>query len=454
MLHEINSIDIPVASRFDPINFKLRRGHRVGIMISLITTFFVISPILLLYTSGYRYDFNAKKIKKTGSISIDIEPKDAQVYINDIRIKQSMPIRLNNRAHGTYKIRIEKEGFKTWEQSMILESNQTVYVKQTKLLKNRLPEYIAYASSTPLFLYASQGQEENFALFKHENGYEFVSLKNTYENELRSIERYEKEPEISLSPFHQSALVKIKKDYASEFEVLSLKNATKKIVHRSPAEIPVEWQWSKRDGEIYLRQASTIYKKDIYGLDKVLGASDAKIWYVEYPETVWLMKNQTLELFNDPKIHYELPADTFQIIDINQARIISRGSSGFSIIDRTKNSAEAVSHIGAEHLYFNEANNEWWVWSDFEFWKIQEKGEVELVNRYAKKITEIRPLNRFGLTLLADEAGLNAQNPGYTPTQNLYGAEEIKELEVSIPDQTIYFIGKLGKKEGLFQLEY
>lgn len=423
-------------------------------MISLIIAFFAVSPILLLYTSGYRYDFNSKKIKETGSISIDIEPKDANIYINDILVKQSMPVRLNNRAPGTYKIRIEKEGFKTWEQNVAVESSQTVYIKQNSLLKDRLPEYIEVPSSTPLFLFGSQDQEETFALFKNENGYEFASLKNNDGKGLETIEVYEKEPNISLSSFHKTALIETKEEETKKLELLSLKNATKKTVHTTSIEAPLESQWSKRDGEIYLRQSSIIRKKDIYGLDKVLGNAEARLWYVEYPETIWILKDKVIELLNLSNISYAVPADTMEIIDINQYRIITRGSSGFSVINRMAEEPETTRQIPAEHIYFNATHNEWWVWSDFEFWKITEKGKTELISRYAKKIAHIKPLNAEGLSLLVDESGLNAQNPGYAPTQQLYSSEEVTEVEVSSRDQIIYFIGKLGTKQGLFRLEY
>ena len=101
---------------------KLTRPVRLGIMLFLIAVFCIAAPAIILYTAGYRYDFKTQKIKQTGVISIDVLPRSAAVFLNDVRIQKSLPIRLPNRAPGAYRLRIEADGYKPWEKDITVES--------------------------------------------------------------------------------------------------------------------------------------------------------------------------------------------------------------------------------------------------------------------------------------------------------------------------------------------
>jgi len=96
----------------------LTRTVRRAIMLSLISAFFIISPLIIFYTAGYRYDFAEQIIKQTGVISIDIKPVNAIVYLNDVQIKKKIPIRLPNRAPGTYHLKITAPGYQLWEKDI------------------------------------------------------------------------------------------------------------------------------------------------------------------------------------------------------------------------------------------------------------------------------------------------------------------------------------------------
>ena len=46
---------------------------RFTIMIFLIASFFIISPLIILYTIGYRYDIRTGIVRETGVLSIDVQ---------------------------------------------------------------------------------------------------------------------------------------------------------------------------------------------------------------------------------------------------------------------------------------------------------------------------------------------------------------------------------------------
>ena len=122
-------------------DIRLTRTFRLAFMITLIATFFIVSPIIILYTAGYRYDFNIFQVRKTGVITIDAEPTDAQVFLNDVALDTSIPIRLTNRAPGSYDVRIERDGFLPWQKNVHVESTQTSYVTDIYLFLDVLATF-------------------------------------------------------------------------------------------------------------------------------------------------------------------------------------------------------------------------------------------------------------------------------------------------------------------------
>jgi len=51
--------------------------------LAAIIIFLIIAPILILYTTGYRYDFHTHKIILTGSFFIETIPQDTDIYLNN-----------------------------------------------------------------------------------------------------------------------------------------------------------------------------------------------------------------------------------------------------------------------------------------------------------------------------------------------------------------------------------
>src|SRR3989338_10563832 len=116
------------------------------ILVTFIVAFFLITPLMLLYTTGYRYDWKAGIIRETGGLSIDATPVDADVYLNDLPLDSSLPIRLKNITPKKYHIKISARGYFDWEKEIIVERKQTTYIKDIQLLKKNEPVKIQTAS--------------------------------------------------------------------------------------------------------------------------------------------------------------------------------------------------------------------------------------------------------------------------------------------------------------------
>lgn len=80
--------------------------------------FLTAAPFFALYSQGYRFDFDNKKITQTGGLFFKILPKQTEIYINGNLAKKTDfffgSALIENLLPKSYKVEAKKEGFKTW----------------------------------------------------------------------------------------------------------------------------------------------------------------------------------------------------------------------------------------------------------------------------------------------------------------------------------------------------
>ncbi|MBC7195055.1 MAG: PEGA domain-containing protein, partial [Caldisericia bacterium] len=123
----INSCDKIEIGNYS-ISFTVLSPERV---ISKSTILFITIPsLLILLTLLFIFLFKPSIFGiKTGTLSIDSEPKEAKVYINDT-YKGLTPIKLTLNT-GKYKVRLLKENYKEIIQDTEVEENKTTELKLT-----------------------------------------------------------------------------------------------------------------------------------------------------------------------------------------------------------------------------------------------------------------------------------------------------------------------------------
>ena len=113
-----------------------------------------------------------------------------------------------------------------------------------------------------------------------------------------------------------------------------------------------------------------------------------------------------------------------------------------------------VQRIQAESVTFNSGTHEWIVWSPWELWTIYEDGNATLLNRTGDPIQFVRPLDDFGVLLVATQNSLTAFNPGYYVTQKILDVSNIREVRVHQKQRKILFTKTSEGTEELFELNY
>lgn len=421
-------------------------------MVFLILLFLIISPIVILYTIGYRYDFASHTVRQTGAISIEVEPKNAQVYINDIYFNEKMPIELTNRTPGIYSVRLEQEGYKTWEKDITVESNGTTYIRNISLIKDEIPAKVLIRSELSS-VHGTPSSKSILSLQKNIRGYELVS--HSPENEtMQTIETFSTTPEIHASPFSSIALTLSKTKSGTLFTLFDTKDTKKQSVKNIPLTSQHSYQWNKKEKEVYINIDSEIEMLDIDGNNKTIGSVSSTEWFVEYPRTIWAIQDSVLLLQNNPEIAYSIPKNTEQIIDITKERIVLKTSQDIVLIHRNKSPEEAITRLPAHSWSFNTEKNVWWVWSDFELWSIYDDGGFTLVERSSNKIDRVLPFDTDDVTLIIDAEGGRVFNPGLFPTQDVFNANNINWASTNPEERILYFTRTEEDKLELYKLNY
>jgi hypothetical protein len=162
---------------------------------SFIVAFLIIAPILLLYTSGFSYNFKKGSLQKTGALVLETEPTGALIYLNDQLIPEKTPARLNNITPDNYEIRIEKAGYYPWSKKLSVKDQETTFAENIVLFKNIDPTMVTESDID----WWSFSPNQKFALYQTSAG---LSLLDTSNKKTRLLE--ENMPEISSAAWSKS----------------------------------------------------------------------------------------------------------------------------------------------------------------------------------------------------------------------------------------------------------
>lgn len=114
-------------------------------MILWLIVFLIILALggwLIFLANGYKINWPAKKIQKTGMIYLKSDPKEAEIYL-DGRIKgQKTPLKLSYLLPGRYTVEVKKYDYQTWSKTVNVESGQVEVCGDIVLFK-QAPEIIS-----------------------------------------------------------------------------------------------------------------------------------------------------------------------------------------------------------------------------------------------------------------------------------------------------------------------
>lgn len=117
--------------------------HRRLIYITFIFVFLLLAPLVLLYASGFRYNFQKNLFQKTGALTIDTNPDNAEVWLDGKLFKAHSPTRVTDLLPKEYNIKISKAEYLDWQKKINVYEAQGVFLNYIQLFKKDVfPVYI------------------------------------------------------------------------------------------------------------------------------------------------------------------------------------------------------------------------------------------------------------------------------------------------------------------------
>lgn len=101
--------------------------------------FLVSAPALVFYTSGYRWNPKKEKIERNGTLIIDSTPDGARIWLNGRDSGETTPVTMQNVAPGHYDIKVELDGYSTWEKRLDVYPEYVTFANTIKLWKSSQP---------------------------------------------------------------------------------------------------------------------------------------------------------------------------------------------------------------------------------------------------------------------------------------------------------------------------
>jgi len=109
----------------------------------LLILFLIVGPSIILYSQGYRFDLQKMKFLATGGIYVKTNPGDASVYIGGKYQNRttgfSRDLLVQNLLPESHEIKIEKEGYHSWNKTLEVKEKLVSEAKYVILFPDEIP---------------------------------------------------------------------------------------------------------------------------------------------------------------------------------------------------------------------------------------------------------------------------------------------------------------------------
>jgi len=278
----------------------------------------LISPLVVFYCQGYRFDFQTNKVTKTGGIFLDVNPKQVEIYIDGELVKRTDSffgsVLIDNLLPKKYKVEVKKDGYFLWEKALEVKEKGVTEVKNI-ILFSQNQKFTSLSKTVESFWFSPDGKK---IILKESDG-------KNWALKLYDLDKKVKSHLVSETDISTKGVDLINLEFSADSKEIYLDVGTKEqeknfslrldkasptLVPRTIAEekIPIEnvVTYQKFNNEIYyLDSSGYVFRTDSY---RNFGVKINEIPFSVQQETeykikklsdsIFLQEGQTLYLFN------------------------------------------------------------------------------------------------------------------------------------------------------------
>jgi len=110
--------------------------------------FFVLSPLIIFYAKGYRFNTDTRSVEKNGAFYVKSFPKGADIYVDDVRTDKKTPTQLIDIKPDLHKLKVAKELYTDWEKELKIYPGETTFAEDVVLFLSSRPKEVLDNGST------------------------------------------------------------------------------------------------------------------------------------------------------------------------------------------------------------------------------------------------------------------------------------------------------------------
>lgn len=440
--------------------------------IFFILLFFIITPLVWLYTAGYKLT-GGWQIQKTGMLIIETEPRGAKIYINDEPKQQFLkkifsgknsyittPAKIKNLLPEKYDIKIEKKNYWPWEKKITIESGKTTFLEDVRLFKNDLPQMLIKDPFSETYV----SPDKKFTALKNDNQIIFLNLES---NELEKYSLNTPSFDNTYSQANEPWSFDSQKILINNL-LFDINNIQKPININSKALSPVNnLKWDANTEKIYYLNAEGIgYLNVSSGKTKQIINNNSIFDYLPKDNLLYYLEttNQStaLNIFHLGQEEIigkiKLPAFSYEFINPEHKLInlYNKEHKILYLIDPFSNYKPLVDIINNVNKTKWIDNNNLLFSNDFEIWLLDLKtSNRALLTRISSEIKNIiwHPAGKY--IVYTTENSINILEIGDDNrccSTKIIEAELIENINLDKEGETLYFKAKINNTEGFYKL--
>lgn len=120
----------------------MTKKSRTVLFLIIFSLFAFTAPMVILYAQGYRVDWKHGEIAKTGAMYIKTAPSSADITLNNSQKDKTSffdgSVFIDNLLPGSYTISVSKKGYRSWQKTLPLASQEVIEAKNILLLPDQI----------------------------------------------------------------------------------------------------------------------------------------------------------------------------------------------------------------------------------------------------------------------------------------------------------------------------
>lgn len=147
------------------VKHMLTITQRRILYLSFTVVFFVVAAMLLVYESGYRYDWKRRSFFRPALLALYVSPQPDRTLIDGTPMKRHGTTIQQTISPGVHTIELVKNGYYPWETTVTLDAGSVLNIGEIHLFRSTHPTTIA---EDVLFATLSPNHKELAVLSTHE----------------------------------------------------------------------------------------------------------------------------------------------------------------------------------------------------------------------------------------------------------------------------------------------